>query len=103
MFSKTYEVSVPDVGAFTFRKRQIKDQLRIEAEAVRTLGGPTEDGELRSIALTLATLQVLTVTAPAGWDLEALDPLEKADMDRLYAVHRELRAAEDRFRGGSAA
>lgn len=94
----THNVTVEGVGLFTFTKRNVYTQVRIEAEAVKILGGPTEDPGLHTIALALATLQELTVAAPAGWELKALDPLEPEDMDRMWAVHEGLRAAEKRFR-----
>ncbi len=95
-----FVVSVPSVGDFTFRSRTIADQVRIEAEALRITGGPTGDEALRSIALNLATLSVLTVSAPDGWDVEGIDPLDGDDaVAPLRAVCKELRAAEATFRG----
>lgn len=95
---KHFTVPVEGLGTFTFRKRSIKDQLRIEAKAVEFLGGPTLDPGLRNVAMAVATLEVLTVAAPDGWDLDAIDPLETGQTDPMFKAHRELRDAEDRFR-----
>lgn len=95
-----FEVDVGGIGKFTFAKRRFRDQFRIEALATQLLGGPCDDDRLRAGALAFATLSVLTVSHPEGWDLEALDPYDPADSAaQLFKVHGALRDAEDRFRG----
>jgi hypothetical protein len=98
----TFDVEVPDIGVFTFAHRRMKDQFRIEAVASRLLGGPVDDEALKMGAAAFATLSVLTVHAPDGWNLDDLDPLDGAATMRLFAVHGALREAEGRFRGGPA-
>ena len=95
---RTYPVEVPNVGTFTFRKRLIRDQIKIEAEALRITGGPTDDKNLRDIALAMATLLTLTVEGPEKWDVEQLDPLDKDAAAQLWKVFGGLRIAEDKFR-----
>lgn len=94
----THTVEVDGVGSFTFRRRTIKDQFRIEAEVGRMLGGPAPDDMLRAGALAYATLLILTTQAPDGWDLDELDPLNQEDTDKLFLVHRRLREVETTFR-----
>ncbi|CAH2606338.1 conserved protein of unknown function (plasmid) [Rhodovastum atsumiense] len=98
---RTYPVDVPGVGHFVFRKRLIRDQIRIQAEAVRITGGPTDDPDLKDISLAMATLIVLIKEAPAGWNVEYLDPLDRDVSAELWKVFGALRVAEDRFRGGA--
>lgn len=98
---RTYPVEVPGVGNFVFRRRVLRDQVGIEAEAIRILGGPTEDKGLQSTALALATLAALTVTAPDEWDLDNVDPLDDEAVARVFQVYGRLRQAEDDFRRGS--
>jgi hypothetical protein len=93
---RTFPVEVPEIGRFVFRKRRVPDQVRIEAAAQRMTDGPTDDPELRHIAMAWATLQVLTVEAPEKWDLEDIDPLDAGDTAKMWAVWKELRAEEDR-------
>lgn len=93
-----FTVSVPGIGDFVFRRRAIRDQLRIEAEARRILGGPTDDDTLHGLALQMATLGALTLNTPEGWDLEDLDPLDPTAILQITEVHRALREEEDRFR-----
>ena len=99
----TFAIEVAPFGRFTFRRRQIRDQIRIEADAERLLGGPVEDIGLSNAAFALATLQVLTVAAPPGWDLGAVDPLDRAALEDVYRVFGRLRAQEDSFCDGVAA
>lgn len=97
----TYPVSVEGIGDFVFRRRMIRDQIRIQAEASRITGGPTDDPDLKDISLALATLIVLTVEHPPKWTAEELDPLDKEISAQLWRVFGALRVAEDRFRGGA--
>lgn len=96
-----HTIEAPGLGAFVFRRRTMRDQVRIEAEALRILGGPTEDRDLHHVALAMATLLVLQVQAPDGWDVEALDPLDQAEAGKLWQVYGRLRTAEESFRAGA--
>lgn len=97
----TFNVDVDGIGAFTFYKRTLRQQFKIEAEASRVLGGPIEDDVLKMGAGAYATLLVLTVEAPEGWDLDGFDPLNDDDTVKIFAVHRRLREVEAGFRAGS--
>jgi hypothetical protein len=99
--SRTYPVNVEGVGDFVFRKRMLKDQIAIQANASRMLGGPVEDAELRSFAHALATIELLTVQAPADWKPSEIDPLEPEQTQKLWDVHEGLRDAEEKFRKGA--
>jgi hypothetical protein len=98
---RTYPVEVPEIGRFIFRKRRVPDQVKIESIADRMTDGPVEDAELRHIAMAWATLKTLTIEAPKGWDVEDIDPLEAADLDKMWKVWGALRKQEDTFRGGA--
>ena len=99
---RTYPVEVPNIGHFVFRKRLIRDQIRIEAEALRITGGPTTDKDLRDISMAMATLLTLTAEKPEDWDVEQLDPLDKDAAAQLWKVFGGLRIAEDKFFGRAA-
>lgn len=103
MMNRTFPVPVDGVGTFTFRRRTMRDQLKIEAEATSILGAPLDgtDGRLSMSAVALATLGVLTVAAPDGWDLDAVDPLDEEAVARVFAVYEAFRNEEARFRGGA--
>ena len=94
---------VTGIGTFRSRKRTMRDTFRILAERERILGGDgaTLSERLRSAAGALAEVTVLVESAPEGWDVDKLDPLETADYERLYAVAGALRDAEARFREGA--
>ena len=96
----THVEDVPGIGAFTFRRRTIRDQVGIQAEARRILGGATDDKDLENMAFALAELGTLTVAGPEGWDLSAVDPFDEEAMNRVWRVYGVLRAAGARFRPG---
>lgn len=100
---KTFDVEVEGIGAFTFRKRTMADQIWVESEAYRMAGGGPEScpGGYSS-AIRLAALQRFTVAAPNGWDLSDADPLDMEAWDRVMQVSEAHREAEDRFRGRAA-
>jgi hypothetical protein len=101
MARANFPVEVDGIGSFIFKARTLRSQFLIEAEASRVMGGPCADEALRQGAIQLATLLVLTVEAPQGWDLEALDPLIPEDIAKVFTVHRRLREVEAGFRPGS--
>jgi hypothetical protein len=98
--SNTYPVTVEGVGHFVFRKRMMRDQVAIQAEASRMLGGPVDDPELRAFAHALVTLKTLAVQTPQGWNPEAVDPLDAEETGKLWRVYDAMRDAEERFRRG---
>jgi hypothetical protein len=97
-----FPVDVPNVGAFFFAKRMLRDEMRIAAEYSRlTEGVETPSTWLAIVAGWISALKVLTVSAPQGWDIDAMDPLDPATYDKLRDVHSALREKEDSFRAGA--
>lgn len=99
-----FDIDVPDIGMFTFRHRTQRDLFKIEGETSRELGGPVDDPQLQSGANMLATLRVLLVVGPEGWNLDKLiDPFEPEEgVLKLQKIFGALREAEARFRNGTA-
>lgn len=98
---KPLKVEVAGIGTFRFRQRTIREQLRIEVEAHRILDGEEMPPVgLRQFALMIASLVVLLESAPAGFDLDAMDPLDPATFSQIEEVYAALRSAEAAFRGG---
>lgn len=99
----TYPVSVPEVGDFVFRKRDLKVQVAIQADVSRMLNGQVDDPQLKRFVGVVQSLVHLTVQAPKDWAPLAVDPLEPEQTERLWLVHDAMRDAEDRFRKGAPA
>jgi hypothetical protein len=97
----TYPLSVEKIGDFRFRKRKVPDQIRIQADAVRLMGGVSDDPDLTDFAMAWSTLKTLAVAMPEGFDMDEMDPLDSADTDRVWAVWRALRVEEAKFRKGA--
>lgn len=97
----TFPVEVEGIGTFTFKKRTLDAQFKIEAGAVRLLGGDAPSDTLYHLAITFATVQYLAVTVPDKWSIEEIDPLDKEQMDRVQTVFGRLREAENTFRAGA--
>lgn len=97
-----FHVPVDGIGTFSFAKRMMRDELRIAAEFSRlTEGVDSPTPFLATVAGWISQLRVLTVDAPDGWDLDALDPLDPESYAKLLKVHGALREKEDSFRGGA--
>ena len=95
-----FHVIVEGVGSFRFARRTMRDEMNIAVEFSRlTHGIETPSPTLHLMASWISTLTVLTVSAPEGWDIYSMDPLDDATYSRLLAVHSALRAKEDDFRG----
>lgn len=94
-----YSVTVEGIGTFTFARRKLSDELRVQAEHSRIIDGVDQPTEwLHSLATWMATLRVLMVTGPAGWDLEELDPIEPETFEQISSVYAAMRAKENSFR-----
>ncbi len=89
------KIDVTDIGAFTFKRRTMRDELRIGVEySVLTGGVHNPTPWLDFISNVFATLTVLTESAPDGWDIEAMDPLDAETYLKITAVYSALIAAE---------
>ena len=96
-----FTVEVDGIGTFTFGRRRQRDVYRIRGEYNRLTGGNyAEDGNFNDFpALAHATLAVLMVQAPEGFDLNDLDPLTDDDCDsKILKVFAALREKELSFR-----
>ena len=97
-----FQVTVEGIGTFTFGRRRMRDELAIAAEFSRlTEGVETPTLYLQGVAGWISTLKVLTVEAPEGWDIDAMDPLEEDTYANLVRVHSALRDKEGSFRSGA--
>lgn len=99
MTQNEFTIDIPGEGAFTFAKRNMRKELQIQAEYSRlTEGVDTPTSQLEMLAGIMSTLKVLTISAPKGWVLDELDPLDPDSYSRLLAVHAALRQKEGSFR-----
>ena len=104
MTDKTHTIDAPGIGAFTFRRRTMRDEFRIGAEYSRlTEGVVTPSSWLDMFATAFSTLKVLTAESPAGWNLDEMEPDDADTYRKIMEVFGALRAAETRFRRGSGA
>jgi hypothetical protein len=67
-------VTVEGVGSFTFARRSFRDQFSIAAEYARLSEGQPLAPQDDMWANMAATVRVLTVSAPEGWDIDTLHP-----------------------------
>lgn len=101
MADKTFHVAVPEVGDFVFRRRTLRDELRIGVAQERLTEGMDSLSEgFRRLTYMIAALDVMTVKAPDGWAPLDMDPLDQDTYARIGAVYGGLRDAEERFRAG---
>lgn len=93
-----FNVNVEGVGSFTFAKRTMRDEIKIQVEFARMIEGVEPTDWLKLVCGWLSTLSVLTVRAPVGWDIESMDPLDDEVYAQLNKVHEVLRDKERSFR-----
>jgi hypothetical protein len=95
-----FQIQVEGLGSFTFAKRTMRDEFAIAAEYSRlTEGVDTPTDFLHGYARIFATIKVLQVVVPDGWNIDDLDPLDgDTSFAQLRAVFAALRAKEDDFR-----
>jgi hypothetical protein len=96
-------VDVEGIGAFTFARRTMRDEISVQIEYAKLLGGVEPTPWLSAVCGWLSVLSVLTVRAPEGWstDPDAMDPLDEEVYARLSRVHGALVEKERSFRRGA--
>jgi hypothetical protein len=94
-----FTVTVDEVGQFVFGRRSMQDEIRIQVEYARLIDGVEPTDWLATVSGWLSTFKVLMVSAPEGWDVDQMDPLDDDTYRRLALVHSALRTSEDSFRG----
>jgi hypothetical protein len=93
-----FDVMVEGIGNFRFAKRTMRDELAIQVEYARMIDGVIPTDWLHSVAGWISALTVLTVKAPDGWDIEAVDPLDPDTYANLALVYEALVTRERSFR-----
>jgi len=94
-------VDVKGVGSFTFGRRTMGDELKIQVEFAKMTEGVTPTPWLEQLAGWIAALRVMTVRAPDDWDIDEMDPLDEAVYAKLFKVFMAFRQKEDSFRRGA--
>lgn len=100
---KLFTTDIPGEGSFTFKHRTMRLEMAIGAKFSKYTEGATElNPWFANIANVQATLETLVETAPEGWDIGAMDPLDDHTYQRLITVYNVLRERESFFRAGAA-
>jgi len=87
-----FPLTVEDVGTFVFARKAMREQVSIAVEYARLTEGVPEVVEiLGDIPEAMATIKVLTVSAPEGWDADTLDPEDKESYEKIMKVWGALR------------
>lgn len=97
-----FVVPVPKIGAFTFARRTMRDEIAIQVEFARLIEGVEPTEWLQVVCGWLSVFKVLTVRSPADWNLETMDPLDPETYAKMKAVYDELLEKERSFRRGTA-
>jgi hypothetical protein len=95
--AETFPVTVAGVGVFIFRRRTMRDLVGVEAEADRITGGPTSNVGIQRIARQFGELTVMMESAPPGWALEELDPLDTESIQMVLTISEAYHEAEATF------
>jgi hypothetical protein len=92
-------VDVDGIGTFQFAQRTVRSQLLIRGEYNRlTSGNYNDEGQPNDLAgWAAATISVLMVEGPEGFELEKLDVYDNWD-DKVISILTALSAKEASFR-----
>lgn len=101
-------VEVEGLGNFTFARRTMRDEIKIQREFARYIDGVEPTTWLAQVGGWLSDLRILLVSAPEDWmmdidgnpitDLMDVDPLDEDTYAKLANVHAALREKEGSFR-----
>lgn len=94
-----FVVDADGVGRFVFARKTLLDGIAIECEFTRLTEG-LEDvpAYLGMLAAAMSNLKVLTVSAPADWDLAKMDGEDEETYAKLIKVWGALRDKQESFR-----
>ena len=95
-----FSIPVDGIGTFTFARRKMADEIKIQVEYARMIDGVEPTQWLALVCGWMAALKVLTVRAPEGWDIDEMDPLDDDTYAKLGRVHAALIEKERSFRSG---
>lgn len=95
-----FSIPVDGIGTFTFARRKMADEIKIQVEYARMIDGVEPTQWLALVCGWMAALKVLTVRAPEGWDIDEMDPLDDDTYAKLGRVHAALIEKERSFRKG---
>ena len=98
-----FDVPVEGIGTFTFGRRKMADEIAIQVEYARIIDGVQPTDWLALVAGWISALKTLTVRAPAGWNVDEMDPLEDETYAKLAKVHAALVEKERSFRAAAKA
>lgn len=76
----TFSVHLPGVGEFVFRSPTLGEQIRLEQEYYRLVGGGPVAPDNGVMAQTIARINVTAVSTPRGW--EAPEQFRRDDHDK---------------------
>lgn len=93
-----FAVDIEGVGTFTFARRTMRDEIRIQREFAKIIDGVEPTFWLAQVGGWISDLGVLTVSAPEDWDIEGMDPLDDDTYAKMAKVHAALREKENSFR-----
>lgn len=93
-----FSVQVENIGRFVFARRKMRDEIQIQVEYANLIQGVEPTGWLQNVCGWIAAFNVLLVSAPDGWDVEEMDPLDNETYKGLMAVYNALRDKELSFR-----
>ncbi len=93
-----FSIDVEGIGRFVFARRKMADEIKIQVEYARLIEGVEPTTWLAAVAGWISALSVLTVIAPAGWNIDEMDPTEDETYSRMNAVHKALLQKEGSFR-----
>lgn len=94
-----FDVEVDGIGTFRFGRRTMRDEIKIQVEYARMIDGVEPTQWLALVAGWIAAFRVLTVLAPEGWNIDAMDPLDSETYKNLSKAHKALTDKELSFRG----
>lgn len=76
----------------------MRDEISIQVEFARIIDGVEPTAWLQAVGGWLSALRVMTVRAPAGWDLDEMDPLDDETYAKLSLVYTTFVEKERSFR-----
>ena len=96
-----FTVNVDGVGSFTFGRRKLSDEVAIQREYAAILDGVKPTDWLEIVGNWIAVFKVMMVSAPSGWDLEEMDPLDNGTYQKMKRVYDAFIEKERSFRLGN--
>jgi hypothetical protein len=100
--SSTFIVEIDGTGSFEIKRNTMSESMRVGAEYNRLVEGQSQVYDyFGRFCVIYATLKIMIVKSPPGFDIDKMDPNNDTTFSLFYELYNKIQEREEFFRTGS--